>query len=319
MRCARLSADVKATSKLIPSAFSLRAGLARFRNALFGQIDVAPAGEKVFQVPFALTMTHKHEKAIVILRSPSIPAHPSSNKGRASDCAPSARRARRRARRSSGLRLCAPVRAARPDRQRSHCARRPRCRRAMWQSRYRRPCARRYGLHGAHRLFVEINPPAFCRRSAKQQRRARRRVDFLIVMHFQDFDIEVPSSVFATRLASAASRLTPRLMLPDLTITAVFAASLIFASSAALKPVVPMIWTMPAFAASAASATRGRRRGEIDDPVGLAPTMAPHPPASLMPFSPQSGKRAGVPADQRRARIFQRAREREVLAVSQSP
>ena len=42
----------------------LAAGLARFRNAFFSQIDVAPTGEKVFQIPVALTMTHKHEKAI---------------------------------------------------------------------------------------------------------------------------------------------------------------------------------------------------------------------------------------------------------------
>ena len=33
------------------------------------------------------------------------------------------------------------------------------------------------------------------------------------------------SSVLATRLVSAASKLTPRLILPDLTITALFAAS----------------------------------------------------------------------------------------------
>ena len=47
------------------------------------------------------------------------------------------------------------------------------------------------------------------------------------------------SSTFATRLVIAATRLTPRLMLPDFTITAFFEASLIFASSSAESPVVP--------------------------------------------------------------------------------
>ena len=34
-----------------------------------------------------------------------------------------------------------------------------------------------------------------------------------------------------------------------------------------------------------------------------------------MPFSAEAGQRAGIPADQRRTRVFQRAREREFLAV----
>src|SRR6185437_3377057 len=63
------------------------------------------------------------------------------------------------------------------------------------------------------------------------------------------------SSVLATRRTSAASRLTPRLMLPDFTITAFLAASLMRASSSALKPVVPMMWVLPCLAHSSANAT----------------------------------------------------------------
>ena len=54
------------------------------------------------------------------------------------------------------------------------------------------------------------------------------------------------SSVFATRLVSAASRLTPRLMLPDLTITARLRRLRDLASSSAECPVVPMMCTLPA-------------------------------------------------------------------------
>ena len=32
--------------------------------ALLGQIDVAPAGEQVFQIPFALAVTDEHEKTV---------------------------------------------------------------------------------------------------------------------------------------------------------------------------------------------------------------------------------------------------------------
>ena len=126
------------------------------------------------------------------------------------------------------------------------------------------------------------------------------------------------SSVLATRRVSAASRLTPRLILPDLTITAVLAASLILASSAALKPVVPMMCTLPALAASAAKATVADRRGEIDDAVGLVEQRR-RVAGELDAVLRHAGERAGIPADQRRARVFQRAGERKALGCRQSP
>src|SRR5262252_5512628 len=62
------------------------------------------------------------------------------------------------------------------------------------------------------------------------------------------------SSVFATCLTSAASRLTPILMLPDLTITARFAACSISFSFSPVSPVVPMMWTQPLRAVCSAKA-----------------------------------------------------------------
>ena len=55
----------------------------------------------------------------------------------------------------------------------------------------------------------------------EQQRGAGRRVDLLVVMHFEDFDVEIIIQCLGAALGvSAASRFTPRLILPDLTITA---------------------------------------------------------------------------------------------------
>ena len=42
----------------------------------------------------------------------------------------------------------------------------------------------------AHRILVEIDAAAFRRRAAKHQCRAGRRVDLLVVMHFENFDVE---------------------------------------------------------------------------------------------------------------------------------
>ena len=102
------------------------------------------------------------------------------------------------------------------------------------------------------------------------------------------------SSVLATRRASAASRLTPRLILPDFTITALLAASLILASSAAAKPVVPMMWTLRPLAASAAKATVADGAVKSIMPSALSSSAAASP-VSLTPFS---GMPASVPASQ---------------------
>ena len=42
----------------------LAPGRARFGDALVGEVDIAPAGEQVVQVPFALAVAHEHEKTV---------------------------------------------------------------------------------------------------------------------------------------------------------------------------------------------------------------------------------------------------------------
>src|SRR3981081_996843 len=88
-----------------------------------------------------------------------------------------------------------------------------------------------------------------------------------------------PSSDCATRFTSAASRLTPRLILPDLTTMAREVTLLITASSDAERPVVPMTWTRPRWACCGVdqaalggdgeSGDGGTGHGEIEDAVGV--------------------------------------------------
>src|SRR5262249_33288544 len=48
-------------------------GISCFRNALLGQARILPAREQVFQIPFALAVTHEHEKTIAHFTSPACP------------------------------------------------------------------------------------------------------------------------------------------------------------------------------------------------------------------------------------------------------
>src|ERR1035437_5841625 len=237
---------VEVNVQLDPLRLELAAGLARFGDALVGEVDIAPAGEQVLQVPVALAVTHQHEKAVghfaalSHLRNLSTPGHPSSNRAPASGRAPTVPRAARRARSSCGPRPCARAQRARPGRRRSRCARPPRCRRAARQSRCRRPCARRCGRRGWRPYACRggvLGLPAPPAMSAVPDGAS---IFLLWCIPRISMSKEL-SSVLATRRVSAASRLTPRLILPDLTITALLAASLILASSAAAKPVVPMM------------------------------------------------------------------------------
>ena len=193
-----MSAEVKATSKLMPLRLELAAGLARFGDALLGQVDVAPAGEQVLQVPLALAVAHEHEKAVghftalSRLRNPSAPAHPSSNKAPASASrahsaacsAPRAKIMRSSALCTSSMPLgrAGEDHAVLADHGAAAQARQSRCRPALrapvWPSRL------------AHRMLVELDAAAFRRRAAEQQRGAGRRIDLLVVMHLEDFDVE---------------------------------------------------------------------------------------------------------------------------------
>src|SRR6478752_4508867 len=92
------------------------------------------------------------------------------------------------------------------------------------------------------------------------------------------------SSDCATRLTSAARRLTPRLILPDFTTMARWVTLLMTASSDDDRPVVPMIWTRPRSAAIATLAIVAPGTVKSRMPSALADSV--HRSAeSLTPFS----------------------------------
>src|SRR6266436_2844774 len=102
---------------------------------------------------------------------------------------------------------------------------------------------------------------------------------------------KLSSSDCATRLTSAANKLTPRLILPDLTTMAREVTLLITASSEWDRPVVPMTWTRPRWAAIAtlamvapgtlksrmpsASADRLHKSADSLTPLGGSPASMP--------------------------------------------
>ena len=47
-----------------PLRLQLAAGLLGLGDALLGEVRILPAGEQVLQIPFALAVTHEHEKTI---------------------------------------------------------------------------------------------------------------------------------------------------------------------------------------------------------------------------------------------------------------
>jgi hypothetical protein len=72
----------------------------------------------------------------------------------------------------------------------------------------------------AHGMFSKIDLPAPGSRFTEQQCRARRRIDLVLVVHFEDFDVPAPARARAPPARQHARRLTPRLILPDLTMRA---------------------------------------------------------------------------------------------------
>ena len=57
-------------------------------------------------------------------------------------------------------------------------------------------------------------------RVAEQKRCPRRSIDLVLVVHFQNFDVETLIERAGASSTSAERRLTPRLILPDLMIVA---------------------------------------------------------------------------------------------------
>ena len=224
------------------------------------------------------------------------------------------RRAHRAAREDHAvLGLVRRARCVRPARRRSRCDRRRRCRRATTQSRCRRACARRSRRRGrapsAGRdrrrgpLPPRVRASARCRTAHRSSccdafRGSRRR--------------SPRRASCATRLTSAASRLTPMLMLPDLTITARLAASAISFSFSPESPVVPMTWTSPLRATSSARATVAAGMVKSSSPSALASKrldIGGHLNAVLA----EPSQLAGIAADHRRSRRVHRAHQRRAV------
>ena len=162
---------------------------------------------------------------------------------------------------------------------------------------------------------VEIDAAAFGRRAAEQQRGAGRRVDLLVVMHLQDFDVERLVERLRHALRQRRQQIDAEAHIAGLDDHGGLCRVLDLRIVARrYRPVVPMTCTLPALAASAAKPTRRHRRGEIDDAVGLRqqrPCVAGQFDAVLG----KAGQHACIPADQRRARVFQGARKRKLLVV----
>ena len=107
------------------------------------------------------------------------------------------------------------------------------------------------------------------------------------------------SSVRATRRTSAATRLTPRLKLPDLTTIERCAAVAISFSFSGDRPVVPMTCTRPCFATISANATVAAGMVKsILDAVGAEP-----------------GELARIAADHRRAFGIDGARQHHAVGI----
>ena len=104
---------------------------------------------------------------------------------------------------------------------------------------------------------------------------------------------KLSSSDCATRLTSAASRLTPRLILPDLTTMACLVTLLITASSDAERPVVPMTWTRPRSAAIATLAMVAPGTVKSRMPSALADSDH-RSPESLHAVGGQARQHAGI-------------------------
>ena len=134
------------------------------------------------------------------------------------------------------------------------------------------------------------------------------------MVHLDDLDVEVLPERARRARTSRASRLTPRLMLPERTIGAWRAAAAIWARSASVRPVVPTTWAMRAWAASAADSTLAAGAEKSTIPSASSHrrqrVVADHDPARA-----DAGEQAGVRAERRRALAFDRGGERHARCL----
>ena len=117
------------------------------------------------------------------------------------------------------------------------------------------------------------------------------------------------SSDCATRLTSAASRLTPRLILPDLTTMAREVTLLITASSERRKPGGADDVNQAALGGDRDIGDGRGRHGEVENAVGIR-RQRPQIGRQLDAVGGQAREHAGILAQQLRTGRFQRAGER---------
>jgi len=166
----------------------------------------------------------------------------------------------------------------------------------------------------AHRISVEVDAAAFRRRAAEHQRGAGRRIDFLVVMHLEDFDIEGIVQRLGDAPRQRRQQIDAEAHIAGLhdhrRLGGVLDLGLVGGAQAGGADDVHLA----ALSGESREGNRCRWRGEIDDAVGLLQERR-GVARKLDAVLRQAGQHAGIPADQRRARVFQRTGQRKILVI----
>ena len=219
--------------KRSPFAFSRRPAGVRLRDALRRQVDVAPAGEEIVQVPFALSVADEDEQAVHETvsfkgdqkwiarrcRSFAEPEHVGHRVQAGLLAAGPERRLDRAAGEDGAVGgLVGRARSPRPRRRGGRCARRPPSRRGAWRSRCRRGLrAPVWPSRRAHRVVREVDAAPLRRRRPRRSA-VPEGASTLCDGASRGSRCRNPHRAPSPPGAPAtARRLTPRLILPDLT------------------------------------------------------------------------------------------------------
>ena len=160
----------------------------------------------------------------------------------------------------------------------------------------------------ALRALVEIDAAAVRRGASKHQRRARGRVDLLVVMHFENFDVEVLIERLGHALDQRRQQVDPETHvagLDDHRALAGLRDQLVVLSA---QPGGADDVHQPPARRELGEGDGRRRHGEVEEPVGLREQrldLGGHAHAVLA----QPRKLTGITADHGRSRRLDRARE----------
>ena len=146
----------------------------------------------------------------------------------------------------------------------------------------------------ARRMRREIDAAAFRRRAAEHQRGAGRRVDLLVVMHLEDFDVEAVVERLGHALGQRREQIDAEAHVAGLHDHGALGGLRDLRLFVAECPVVPTMCTLPAVSAANAAVAFGMVKSMM--PSALA-SSALASAASLMPLCRQPGQHAGVLAD----------------------